>query len=125
MLKAERKETGKTISLSVVRDSPRKLTVVLEIRICFKFYFFQFLILQHNWVMNQSIGNSSKFTIDKRASIPLEIFFLLKKKASEIVMVNFIHSPEVVFHTLYLHLCQHQKIVCHVIKTSMAITWHC
>lgn len=80
MLKAERKETGKNISLSVVRDSPRKLTAVLEIRICFKFYFFQFLILQHNWVMNQSIGDSSKFTIDKRASIPLEIFFLFKKK---------------------------------------------
>lgn len=75
MLKAERKETGKNISLSVIRDSPRKLTVVLEIRICFKFYFFQFLILQHNWVMNQTIGNSSKFTIDKRASIPLKNFF--------------------------------------------------
>lgn len=53
MLKAERKETGKTISLSVIRDSPRKLTAVLEIRICFKFYFFQFLMLQHNCVMDQ------------------------------------------------------------------------
>lgn len=53
MLKAERKETGTTISLSVVRDSPRKLTVVLEIRICFKFYFFQFLMLQQNCVMDQ------------------------------------------------------------------------
>lgn len=72
----------------------------------------------------QSKENSSNFTIDKRASIPLEIFFFLKK-ASEIVMVNFIHSPEVVLHTLYLHLCQHQKIVCHVIKISMASTWHC
>lgn len=53
MLKAERKETGKNISLSVVRYSPRKLTAVLEIRICFKFYFFQFLMLQHNCVMDQ------------------------------------------------------------------------
>lgn len=53
MLKAERKETGKNISLSVIRDSPRKLTAVLEIRICFKFYFFQFLMLQHNFVMDQ------------------------------------------------------------------------
>lgn len=53
MLKAERKETGKTISLSVIRDSPRKLTAVLEIRICFKFYFFKFLMLQHNCVMDQ------------------------------------------------------------------------
>lgn len=77
MLKAERKETGKNISLSVIRDSPRKLTAVLEIRICFKFYFFQFLMLQHNCVMDQ-LTIQGKFY--KRASIPLEIFFLLKKK---------------------------------------------
>lgn len=77
MLKAERKETGKNISLSVIRDSPRKLTAVLEIRICFKFYFFQFLMLQQNCVMDQ-LTIQGKFY--KRASIPLEIFFLLKKK---------------------------------------------
>lgn len=74
--KLKEKKQGK-IFLSVIRDSPRKLTAVLEIRICFKFYFFQFLMLQHNCVMDQ-LTIQGKFY--KRASIPLEIFFLLKKK---------------------------------------------